>query len=76
MTKHVHPVMSIQDIIASLESWGMPVEEERLMRPTPEFVENVLCRCLTQVTGIRREQLVEPAQHALLVSMIDEKVRL
>ncbi|KAF9066875.1 Nuf2 family-domain-containing protein [Rhodocollybia butyracea] len=73
MTKHVHPVMSIQDIIASLESWGMPVEEERLLRPTPEFVENVLCRCLTQVTGISREQLVEPAQDALSVSTIDEK---
>lgn len=76
MTKHVHPVMSIQDIIASLDSWGMPVEEEHLLRPTPEFVENILCRCLTQVTSISCEELVQPTQDALSVSAIEEKVRL
>ncbi|KAJ3723482.1 Nuf2 family-domain-containing protein [Lentinula guzmanii] len=71
--KGTYSLMSIPDIVDSLGVWGLTVEEDRLMRPTPEFVEFVFCACLAQVTGINREDLIEPAQEALTISSIEEK---
>ncbi|KAJ3990031.1 Nuf2 family-domain-containing protein [Lentinula detonsa] len=71
--KGTYSLMSIPDIVDSLGVWGLTVEEDRLMRPTPEFVEFVFCACLAQVTGINREDLIEPAQEALTTSSIEEK---
>ncbi|KAJ4488227.1 Nuf2 family-domain-containing protein [Lentinula aciculospora] len=71
--KGTYSLMSITDIINSLGDWGLTVEEDRLLRPTPEFVEFVFCACLAQVTGINREDLVEPARDALSISTIEDK---
>lgn len=73
--KGTYSLMSIPDIINSLGDWGLTVEEDRLLRPTSEFVEFVFCACLAQVTGINREDLLQPAQDALSISSLEDKVR-
>ncbi|KAJ4480499.1 Nuf2 family-domain-containing protein [Lentinula edodes] len=71
--KGTYSLMSIPDIINSLGDWGLTVEEDRLLRPTSEFVEFVFCACLAQVTGINREDLLQPAQDALSISSLEDK---
>ncbi|KAJ3867566.1 Nuf2 family-domain-containing protein [Lentinula novae-zelandiae] len=71
--KGTYSLMSIPDIINSLGDWGLTVEEDRLLRPTSEFVEFVFCACLAQVTGINREDLLQPAQDALSICSLEDK---
>ncbi|KAJ7929385.1 Nuf2 family-domain-containing protein [Mycena leptocephala] len=65
--------MSTADIINSLGAWGVPVAQEQLLRPTPDFVEGVYCACLYQVTSINPDTLRDPAQRILNEAQMVEK---
>ncbi|KAJ7734926.1 Nuf2 family-domain-containing protein [Mycena maculata] len=73
MGKGIFPSMSIPDIINSLGAWGVPIVQEQLIRPTPDFVEGVYCACLQQVTNINYETLRDPAQRILNQSQMVDK---
>jgi hypothetical protein len=74
MGKAIFPSMSTADIINSLGAWGVPVAQEQLLRPTPDFVEGVYCACLYQVTSINPDTLRDPAQRILNEAQMVEKV--
>ncbi|KAF8892658.1 Nuf2 family-domain-containing protein [Infundibulicybe gibba] len=76
MVKGTFPLLPVSDIINTLAGWGLSVSHEQLVRPTSDFVENVYCACLQQVTGISYDTLRDPVQDALSVSAVDEKVDL
>ena len=57
--------MSIPDIINSLAGWNMPVSQERIIRPSPDFVQTIYCACLQQITDISHESLSDQVQSAL-----------
>ncbi|KAJ7043360.1 Nuf2 family-domain-containing protein [Mycena alexandri] len=65
MGKAMFPTMSTGDIVNSLGAWGVPIVQEQLHRPSPDFVEGVYCACLFQVTNINHETLREPVQKLL-----------
>jgi hypothetical protein len=65
--KGIFPKMSIPDIINSLAGWDMPVSQEQLIRPSPDFVQTVYCACLQQITSISHESLSEQIKSALAV---------
>ncbi|KAJ6611798.1 Nuf2 family-domain-containing protein [Mycena sp. CBHHK59/15] len=73
MGKGIFPSMSIADIMASLGAWGMPIVQEQLIRPTPDFVEGVYCACLQQVTNITHETLRDPVQRVLNEAQMYDK---
>jgi kinetochore protein Nuf2 len=67
--------MSIPDIINSLAGWNMPVSQEQLIRPSPDFVQTVYCACLQQITNISHESINEQIQSALAVLEDQSSVR-
>ncbi|KAJ7684806.1 Nuf2 family-domain-containing protein [Mycena polygramma] len=73
MVKAIFPSMTTADIINSLGAWGVPVMQEQLHRPTPDFVEGVYCACLYQVTNINHDTLRDPAQRILNEAQMVEK---
>ncbi|KAJ6513821.1 Nuf2 family-domain-containing protein [Mycena vitilis] len=73
MVKAIFPSMTTADIINSLGAWGVPVMQEQLHRPTPDFVEGVYCACLYQVTNINHDTLRDPAQRVLNEAQLVEK---
>ncbi|KAJ6547229.1 Nuf2 family-domain-containing protein [Mycena capillaripes] len=73
MGKAIFPSMSTADIINSLGAWGVPVAQEQLHRPTPDFVEGVYCACLYQVTNINHDTLRDPVQRILNEAQMVEK---
>lgn len=75
MAKGIFPSMSVSDIVNSLGAWGVPIVQEQLLRPTPEFVEGVYCACLQQVTNINHETLRDPVQRILNEAQLYDKVR-
>ncbi|KAJ7093076.1 Nuf2 family-domain-containing protein [Mycena epipterygia] len=73
MAKGIFPSMSVSDIVNSLGAWGVPIVQEQLHRPTPEFVEGVYCACLQQVTNINHETLRDPVQRILNEAQLYDK---
>ncbi|KAK2467107.1 hypothetical protein APHAL10511_001365 [Amanita phalloides] len=65
--------MTAPDIIGSLSAWGIPVSQEQLNRPTPEFVEGLYCACLRQAAELDHDTLKRPVQVLLDASQVDEK---
>ncbi|KAI0038778.1 hypothetical protein FA95DRAFT_1142540, partial [Auriscalpium vulgare] len=63
-----YPEMGNQDIIASLDAWGLPVTQQQLLRPTPEFVMAVYAACVQQVSGLSETSL-DSSVHAALASL-------
>ena len=59
--------MSIPDIINSLAGWNMPVSQEQLIRPSPDFVQTIYCACLQQITDISHESLSDQVQSAISI---------
>ncbi|KIJ99575.1 hypothetical protein K443DRAFT_102011 [Laccaria amethystina LaAM-08-1] len=73
MAKGIFPQMTIPDIINALSGWGIPVSHEQLVRPSSDFVENVYCACLQQVTDLNQDFLRDPVQNSLSSSSADDK---
>jgi kinetochore protein Nuf2 len=65
--KGIFPKMSIPDIINSLAGWNMPVGQEQLIRPSPDFVQTIYCACLQQITNISHESVGEQIQSTLSI---------
>jgi kinetochore protein Nuf2 len=65
--KGIFPKMSIPDIINSLAGWNMPVSQEQLIKPTPDFVQTIYCACLQQITNISHQSISEQVQSALAI---------
>lgn len=74
MAKGIFPQMTIPDIINALSGWGLLVSHEQLVRPSSDFVENVYCACLQQVTDLNQDFLRDPVQNSLSSSSVDDKV--
>jgi len=74
MAKGIYPPMTVVDVIASLDAWGITVSQEQLSRPTQDFVEALYCACLRQAAQLDHNLLKGPVQELLDSSQIEEKV--
>ncbi|KAF8350920.1 Nuf2 family-domain-containing protein [Amanita rubescens] len=73
MAKGIYPPMTVVDVIASLDAWGIAVSQEQLSRPTQDFVEALYCACLRQAAQLDHNLLKGPVQELLDSSQLEEK---
>ncbi|KAI0736553.1 Nuf2 family-domain-containing protein [Fomitopsis betulina] len=59
------PSMSVPEIVDAFTGWGFSVSNEQVAHPNTDFVMNIYCACLEQVTGLTASTLQPCVDSAL-----------